>query len=1223
MDHSETIGALARVTDEGLFERLATAVLRQAEPGLYANLSHPGMNPAGKTRRSPVDGIGFVISQNPPHMVVAHHTIAAANDLRKKWLNEPAKVKKRGLKPTAPSGDVLKTSLIAGKERERTPNLCVTLALTSNQEPSEDVSRDVQAAANRYGMTIDVWPGSRIAHYLDNTPDGQWLRRQYLGITQERMSAELLGELSQASLEAFTLMPASDSLVERDFDQMLAVRSPLPVAFLVGESGFGKTIACYRFLRKHLDAGGYGLVLSHETLSAWSTLDLALDAELRKLHPSLEPFAGGKARSLCSADKPLIVIVEDVNWSDRPSLLLERLVGWANAESKTVERLNWRVLCPVWPSTLATTSNEARKRLDALSVSVSRFSDAESRHAVKQRARLARLRISDLAANRIAEELGNDPLLIGLYDFGTDRRPLKVIDTFVVNSIQRLCGSATSLTLTDCQESLQVVGRQMLVRRQIDPTWGDVREWLREEPDRLAAMRQLTQHGEVVRLSAVDRVERLRFRHDRVRAWLLAEAIAELMRTDLLPDITIAEPFFADVIGSALAYPDTSTDMAERVGSLNPLALFYALKAFGEPDAEVHHAVLKAIYAWLGTEGAHQRGCRSLRWAALQVLSETESSHVIPISGHFKDETWGFIRARFLNGDVAAGVQLCLRVMPGSTAPWRDREIEHAKNRFGSTLISQLSAMLKQRKLPEGARTGSLRLAGHLGEPALADAVRKSWLNDKRRKHHLREYLWAAAQCGGDDPAKLLRPISAAWAKLSNRPPKRGLSPPRVNLGADYLSWAFSEVLSRHAVRYFVGRARRKDLRFPIMLMLRGVNQPEALAFIARVFAEHSRSGRGFWPLPNDVERQWERRQSELGKPMSDASRQRLLEIWNAPRGDKHFRRAAFRLWAATISGNDLEVLRETHDRHLSDDVLWARVRRGDATAIPAFLNKLAGDDSGYWWQVGRYTWNDDLTNALDEEFQRRGEVVPRQWDSRYRSDWITSELIMRLTAGRAEDLIGKHWDHLRFSHWFIEAALLIATPTTRSLASEAVSECPNPLSMFELAQSHFQPQSNSAPGLSRIEQVEAYVPYLDYLDGFALYGMWETCNRLGWFAFRRLHLDSRLEQTYRDRTILDEAKFFSNLDDGLQRGGVDWADFLIDRYVEQTDRVEDVLTLLEKWLKERMTVQAFDFVAAVLRHLGGRSNLRALSVDGIEPEEDVAQIRRDTFYAVARHSLN
>jgi hypothetical protein len=71
-----TISKLAEITDQAAFERLATAVLREAEPE-YASLLHPGVNVNGKTVKAPVDGIGFVASANPPHMIAVHHDIPA------------------------------------------------------------------------------------------------------------------------------------------------------------------------------------------------------------------------------------------------------------------------------------------------------------------------------------------------------------------------------------------------------------------------------------------------------------------------------------------------------------------------------------------------------------------------------------------------------------------------------------------------------------------------------------------------------------------------------------------------------------------------------------------------------------------------------------------------------------------------------------------------------------------------------------------------------------------------------------------------------------------------------------------------------------------------------------------------------------------------------------------------------------------------------------------
>ena len=90
----DTNQALAAMTDEGLFERVAMAVLRIAEP-LCATLSHPGVNAAGKTRKAPLDGIGFVPGADPPHLVAVHHTTTAAGGLENKWLHDPATVKPR------------------------------------------------------------------------------------------------------------------------------------------------------------------------------------------------------------------------------------------------------------------------------------------------------------------------------------------------------------------------------------------------------------------------------------------------------------------------------------------------------------------------------------------------------------------------------------------------------------------------------------------------------------------------------------------------------------------------------------------------------------------------------------------------------------------------------------------------------------------------------------------------------------------------------------------------------------------------------------------------------------------------------------------------------------------------------------------------------------------------------------------------------------------------
>src|SRR5579884_2346870 len=159
-----TISKLAEMTDQAAFERLATAILREAGPQ-YTSLLHPGVNKDGKTMKAPVDGIGFVAGANPAHMIVVHHTTCQRDALEKKWLHNPTTVNPRkGGRPTAPPGDIIKSLEVIRQERANNASLVATLVLTTNQEPPEDLVRKVHALGETNGIEIDIWAASRLGH---------------------------------------------------------------------------------------------------------------------------------------------------------------------------------------------------------------------------------------------------------------------------------------------------------------------------------------------------------------------------------------------------------------------------------------------------------------------------------------------------------------------------------------------------------------------------------------------------------------------------------------------------------------------------------------------------------------------------------------------------------------------------------------------------------------------------------------------------------------------------------------------------------------------------------------------------------------------------------------------------------------------------------------------------------------------------------------------------
>ncbi|VUX55555.1 conserved protein of unknown function [uncultured Woeseiaceae bacterium] len=1226
-DPSETARKLSAITDAGKFELLATSVLRAARPDLYGSLAQPGINVEGKTVKSPVDAIAYVQGAHPQHMVTAQHTICDRKQLKAKWLFDPSKAKPRkGKKPTTPTGDLIKTASIACEEREANAELRVTLALTTNREPPEDLIREAQRAANASGIMLDIWSCRILADYLDNEPQGQWLRRQYLGVEQERLSTELLSELSRESLRVNRPVVAEDQLVQRQNVRQLLTTLARPVAFLLGESGFGKTIACHMHLAEHIELGGCGLVLSHEILESASTIDQAVDMALRELHPELVSGAGADTLSLCSSDSPLLLVIEDVNKSSQASHVIQRLVAWsATAHSAKREgEQSWHAICPIRPELIGTISDDARKRIESLGAKLGRFDRGDAGEALLRRATSDGVEISALEAEAIADALDCDPLLVGLHEFGGDAQPAEVIERFISQSAERLAATNGSYTASEYDSALAMLASCMLEQQDVRPVWNVVVDWFENAPEQLNALRETAKQGAVLRIDGTDRDARIAFRHDRVCKWLIVRAVLSAILGKGLDEQTFSDPFFADVLGAALADPSVPETAIERARENNPLSLFYALKSFGEPNADAHSAILGEIDRWLSQHSTHTRKYQSLRYAALHVLSETQSSQVPPILAQFRDNTWPGSLAGLRNGDLRSGIELCYSLEPGSGALWRDYAIEHARTRFGPRLLEELNELLERPKLSKGEIVGGLRLAGHFGDSSLAGAIGECWSSDAGRMEHLDDYLWAAAQCGGEQTEEVLSPICDAWASLPNESEKEGWPSPRDDLAAHHVAWAFWRRLPTPALTFFIGRAAHDDLHWPILFMLHGVDHPDAVEFLAQQLAARAREledADGFWPFMSTVRDHWRGWQGDRNRPMSQESRARLQDLWGAGHNDKHLRTQSFSLWAATLHQDDLAILQEQDcSDELSDEFMRARLERKDRTAIPLFIEKLRDDGRGFWWQLGRKIWSEKLTATLDQQLAERGESSTRKWDDNCDGDWIRSELLMFLSRPVAEELLCKHWDHLHFSPRYIQAALYVSGPSLLSLVSDAVRECPEPEKLFKFINMHFGIKTFGHPGVTRKEQVEGLIPYLDHMSDSDIFAFWELCNQRGWVDLRQDHFDSRLGM-WRAKTGLDDETLRAELGRELTFDRTPWLDYWVERHLKDGRSFESILRVVRQWLKENRSAKAIEVAASIIIHAGSRSDLEILD-DGNDGSPLAQEIIDDARFAVRRRTL-
>lgn len=1230
-----TLRKLSEMTDDAVFERLATAILREARLE-YAALLHPGVNTDGKTVKAPVDGIGFVTDANPSHMIAVHHTTCKRADLEGKWLHDPTTVKPRkGGRATKPAGDLIKTAEIVAVEKERDPSLLATLVLTTNQEPPEDLVRKTHAAGLDHGFDVDIWSASRLAHALDNTVTGQWVRGQFLGIEQERLSPELLKNISLDSLEINRPIDDKGAWVSTELDKAISLAvQEREVIFIIAESGLGKSTACFKQLDQHVASGGFGLILTHQVVSSSVTIEQAIETTLRQLHPALANGSGLDALSFCSADRPLVVVVEDINKSGQASALAEKLVKWSflgqteqvdQAPSRRTGHERWKLLCPIWPQIVALLSDANIKLVQGLAVMGAPLTVREGGESVLRRAKLKGLLLSILEAEAVSDALGHDPLLIALHEPGRRPQPELVIDQFIDASVTRLATLQGEYSASEYRAALRLLAETMLQTRELSPSWQTLLHRFSARSDTVAMLRHLFHHGEVIRLSGLPADEHLAFRHDRVRDALFADSLAAMIRSGTVSDEMVAEPYFAEITGAALLQHDISIAVVDRVYDLNPLALFHSLRIFREPSNEMHHAILAATERWLADGKSHEAQNSHQRWEALAALSRTESSKVIGLVRRFKDHTWTAWEALFRNGDLSGGLQLCLALKPGTGASWRDRQVEHAKVRFGSHLTTALGQLLNKPNIDDGSRVGALRLAGYLADSQLAEAIEASWKCHAERAGHLEDYLWAAARCCGNSAQRFLRPMCDAWAALPDEKDDNKPSP-RDSLAAHHVKWAFRKDVPSSAIGYFIERAKEQDLRWPITYLLNGLDHPDAVEFVVRELAETDRRLEGtksFSLFSISATDDWRRQQEEDGLPMSQEAKGRLLALWQSPENDKHIRSQAFRFWAATRTDDDLGILRVVNSSDpLADSALWQRLERGDHTAVPALLLKLGSGqpDRANWWHFAHRVWCGELAQALEGELTLRGASIKREWNATFDTDEQIYTLIMELPSAQAEQLLLRHWCHLRFRSVFIQAALYVATPSLLRNVEQAINICPNPKDMFLYIDMHYGIRRKGRSGVTTRSQLEALAPYLDHLAEHTIYHFWEACNEHGWFDLRRRMFDGRTDRGTA-RLYLDETSIFASLDEMIANKRGHWITHWIEDYLKSGATAEEIIATFAKWLANRQDFAALELAARALIQVGQRKDLQILDIPS-EPDGPSKSLLADTTLAVKRRSL-
>jgi hypothetical protein len=548
---------------------------------------------------------------------------------------------------------------------------------------------------------------------------------------------------------------------------------------------------------------------------------------------------------------------------------------------------------------------------------------------------------------------------------------------------------------------------------------------------------------------------------------------------------------------------------------------------------------------------------------------------------------------------------LFLASRPATTDPIRDALVAHARQRFGRNLIVELDKLLKRRDLDGTSRQLALRFAGHLADPALATAIAVCWESDSDRAKLASDYLWAAAQCCGDDAQTFLGPILDLWESL----------PARDRLAHEDMCFAFGRQVPVGALAYLVARASG-DLRWPITLMLSYVDDPASLRLIVEEMAASLKQAEGsksialfYDQAPSPWERHWDE-----PRTMSAASRVSLLALWQTAGANIHLRKAAFRLWAANELEGDLTILQTAiPSAGLDENVFRERLIRGDTTAIPFLREKILSSSQPWaWWWCAKYAWSDELITFMDDELTRRPKTL-------IGSDEL-APLLLKMPPEPAETLIVKHWPVMRDDPGCVRAALMLGTPRLQQLVRDAVAAHESPGTLLKHFGMYACGGIQDYPSISREEQMLAFAPYLRLLDKHDLRSLWDACNNLGFFHARKQYVDPLMRQEERIPFVDEDATDVA-LDRMAKPDRLNWVDRWLEDFRRTGADTEMIFGQVSRWLSRRQTIQAFRLVCEILMIIGERKHLAVLDVYS-GSEEDAHALRKNAQYAVMRRSL-
>ncbi len=1246
-----TAEALESITDSGKFEVLATRVLRIEDEDCRL-LEHMGVNAAGKTIPNPIDGFCLVASSDPLRFVMAAYSTEKAESLERKWLFDHTNAPKAKNATAANDGDLIKAARRAELLRKDHPNAKFIVHLCTNRQPDDALMASVYKRARGLGLEVKILAQSRLRDCLDMKAEGQWLRKEHLGIQAELLSLPLLLDLSKKSLQQYEkefLFTPSEAFISTSSQTALQQSSVWPhtLSVVTGMSGTGKSVACYQVLRGHLSKGYSGLWIPGEVATRASTLAEALEIILRSLHPTIEAGAGATALHLSTPSSQLLLIVDDINRGGNPSETLRKVLAWGRPSTSSQDKhglLSHSLIVPVWDIFWAPHGPHFKSKDWLVEVPVVQMTVEEAQLCLDASLGAHAHAFGGADLRQILSILSYDPILIAMFaeiattDPASNQLDLahQVMECFV-RSAEKEAATRGKFLAEEYRTALNHLAIKMLTERRTYPSWATVEQWL--PPQDVQALRELDLLKKVCRIIERDGDSHFEFRHDRILEHYLAQVLEPMLKDpDRYHDV-LSDPFYASFIGRALAFTDQSNAAVAWIRMHAPLALIAAVRFLNSQNRNAAK-IVAAAKEWLDSASKDHHTPPSVLYSAYWLLEETDSEFVLELTKSLSQHRL-LARARLANGAAAAGAIMLAHedwFSPAVNDHGLDAVLSRVLHRHKQSLINDCQQLLVNRNLEEGKKRGVLTLAGFIGDPTLAKPIRVSWESAPNKQAILIPALWAAFRCASEDPATLLNPMMSEWNSLSDES-SNGLSD-RVGV-ANELRFAMRRDIPDPILRFLIQIARSNEaLNWPITHLLECVDHPLVVRFMVEEAAKVEQRIKGsseYSPWLMDLRSRWDPTRPTQRRRLKPAAVDVIRSCWESAEAQQQLRETAFTIWVHAI--DDISVLQSIEPNHPGfDQVLRRRAKLGDFSTTPLIKPLITADK--HWFHVINHIWTEEFLDATDQAILKLQEQTPGDYSGGRTNDHhMLAHLLRDIPVADAGAILEKHWEHLQYSPLFIQAALYLCTPRLQKLAANAVQKYPTSADAFKHIGMFFGFFTYGLIDRLRQQHLDVLLPYIDQLDNSTLSSIAEFCDRHDYRDWAKIHLQPEFEhrramlpKTTKDKQERVGSHLFPSdtdlLDDlnWIEQQGQNYSGHLW-HWCEGFERRHDDRSrwrrLLEEWLILSPNIERFRlFTEAILEH-GSREDLQLLAKHTITGDgEEIIRIVANAKFAVMRRSL-